>query len=417
MDRHTLLELAVRDLHDALVVTGLDGIVQTASDSIERLCGVSPAHAVGRDLGVLLGEEGRTRLVDALARRGRASALELRIDRAGGTAWLRARASTIRDATGRRVGLAVLLAEATERRRGDDIMRALHHSIEHGSVAFILLDEKGDIFYVNRPFCELYGYAAHEMIGQSVMLLSGEPDPVAHYAHAFGEARANGFWKGDDLRRHRDGTLFHSSSTLTRVPGEEGGILCYSEASRDNRDRVERVEHLTAISIRDAVTGIYNRRYFNDFLEKAWGRAVRERSSIAILIADVDHFKPYNDHYGHVQGDACLGRIAQAMSSAVRRPADALARFGGEEFAAVLGDTDLAGALHVADGLRAAVKALALPHESSPCADHVTVSVGVAAATPAGEGNDEGPLGLLRAADAALYRAKERGRDRVEPAA
>jgi diguanylate cyclase (GGDEF)-like protein/PAS domain S-box-containing protein len=415
MEERSLLELAVRGLHDALVVADLDGAVRAASDSVQRLCGVRLADAVGRDLSVLLGVEGRTLLVDALARRGRASALDIRLTRPGGAAWLRARANTFCDAAGQPVGIVLVLAEVTERRRGDDIMRALHHSIEHGAVAFVLVDERGVISYVNRPFCELYGYAAHEMIGKPVQLLSGEPDPAAHYARAFAEANATGVWRGDDLRRHRDGTLFHASTTLSRVPDSDGRTLCFSEASRDIRERVERVEHLTSISIHDAVTGIYNRRYFNDFLEKVWGLAARERTSIALAIADIDHFKTYNDHYGHVRGDECLGRVAQAMASAVRRPSDALARYGGEEFAVILGDTDLAGALHVANALRAAVAGLGLPHEASPVADHVTISVGVAAARPDPDAIDpDGPVGLLRAADAALYRAKALGRDRVE---
>jgi diguanylate cyclase (GGDEF)-like protein/PAS domain S-box-containing protein len=413
MEDHELLELAVRDLHDALVVTSLEGRVRFASDSIQRLCGVAPADAIGHDLDVLLGEDGRLRLIEALARRGRASVLELRLERPGGTAWLRARANTLRDPNGRRVGIAILLAEATERRRGDDILRAIHHSIEHGAIAFVLLDNHGQIIYVNRPFCELYGYASHEMLGQSVTLLSGEPDPVAHYERAFAATRADGVWKGDDLRRRKDGTVFHASATMARVPDEDGGILCFSEGSRDNRARIEQVEQLTSISIHDAVTGIYNRRYFNDFLEKAWGRAVREQSSLAILMADIDHFKAYNDHHGHLQGDTCLGRVAQAMASGVRRATDALARYGGEEFGVILGDTDLTGARHVAEQLRAAVTELHLPHESSPVADHVTISVGVAAAKPAAS-DAEGALGLLRAADAALYRAKSLGRDRIE---
>src|SRR5512143_77343 len=136
MEEPSLLELALRDLHDGLVVADLDGLVLAASDSVERLCGVRPAEAVGRDLGLLLGLEGRTLLVDALARRGRASALDVRLTREevvrvrrGGQAWLRARANTFRDpTTSRPVGIVIVLTEITERRRDDDIMRALHHS-------------------------------------------------------------------------------------------------------------------------------------------------------------------------------------------------------------------------------------------------------------------------------------------------
>jgi diguanylate cyclase (GGDEF)-like protein len=124
-----------------------------------------------------------------------------------------------------------------------------------------------------------------------------------------------------------------------------------------------------------------------------------------------------NDCYGHLQGDECLSRVAQALAAAVRRPSDALARYGGEEFVAILGDTDLLGARHVADLLRAAVEDLRLPHEQSAVADHVTVSIGVAAVCPPrGVGECDGALDLLRAADGALYRAKAEGRNRVAQA-
>nr|MDQ2696833.1 diguanylate cyclase [Pseudomonadota bacterium] len=163
-------------------------------------------------------------------------------------------------------------------------------------------------------------------------------------------------------------------------------------------------------SLLDGLTGVANRRCFDDFLNREWQRAMRARHPLALILADVDHFKAYNDHYGHPAGDACLVQIAQVLAGGVSRPADLVARYGGEEFAVVLPDTDAEGLRHIAEKLRAAVAALAIPHAVSPTADHVTLSLGAATAMP-GEGVT--PAGLIAAADRSLYQAKAAGRNRV----
>ena len=170
-------------------------------------------------------------------------------------------------------------------------------------------------------------------------------------------------------------------------------------------------EELRHLAHSDGLTGVGNRRRFEDFLASEWRRARRGGSEISLVLIDIDHFKLFNDAYGHHAGDDCLRRVGAVLTSAVRRPGDLVARFGGEEFAILLGGTDAAGALAVARQVLAVVEHLAIPHRASPTSDHVTISVGVAT-TSVPEGLQESAL--IEAADAALYRAKAAGRNRVE---
>jgi diguanylate cyclase (GGDEF)-like protein len=160
----------------------------------------------------------------------------------------------------------------------------------------------------------------------------------------------------------------------------------------------------------DGLTGVANRRRFEEFLADEWRRAIRSREPVSLLILDLDDFKLFNDTYGHHAGDECLKSVATALKATMRRPTDLVARFGGEEFAIVLGGTDLDGALIVARQAMNLVLDLKIPHRASPTSGHVTVSVGVAAtAVTTGMSESE----LIKAADAALYRAKADGRNRI----
>lgn len=167
---------------------------------------------------------------------------------------------------------------------------------------------------------------------------------------------------------------------------------------------------LQRLAILDELTGVANRRFFNHLFSQEWARATREMIPLSLLMIDIDYFKKYNDHYGHQQGDNCLKVVATALSSLAKRPSDYVARYGGEEFVAILGHTDLSGALSVAEMLRKKVESLRLEHAGSVAQPWVTISVGVASAVP--ERGKRAEL-LLAAADQALYRAKAAGRNRV----
>ncbi|MFN2308888.1 MAG: diguanylate cyclase domain-containing protein [Gammaproteobacteria bacterium] len=170
---------------------------------------------------------------------------------------------------------------------------------------------------------------------------------------------------------------------------------------------------LQRLSSLDGLTGIANRRQFDKALEQEWQRALRNCTELALIMVDIDYFKPFNDTYGHQAGDDCLKSVALALARVVHRPSDTVARYGGEEFGLILPETDLAGARRVAEKLCAAVIQLNIPHAASKVTDRVSLSIGVASRHARGS---DSPDRLLAAADEALYRAKHTGRNRVEAA-
>ncbi len=165
------------------------------------------------------------------------------------------------------------------------------------------------------------------------------------------------------------------------------------------------LQHLATV---DMLTQLANRRRFDDYLAETWQRLRRDQQPLSLLLVDVDHFKAFNDHYGHPRGDLCLRRVAQAMQPVVQRPADLVARYGGEEFAVILPNTDAAGAVYVARRLQRAIIHLQIPHVQSPTGPIITISLGVATRLVTAEATSQE---LIAAADSALYLAKEKGRN------
>ena len=161
----------------------------------------------------------------------------------------------------------------------------------------------------------------------------------------------------------------------------------------------------------DGLMNIYNRRRFDEVLELEWGRAERSGTSLSLIMIDIDHFKRFNDRYGHAEGDLCLKEVAAALKGCVKRPTDLLARYGGEELVVLLPDTDAQGAGMLAETMREAVEALGIRHEDSSVGDEVTISVGVGCINwpwPVGT-----PMALVELADEMLYQSKGAGRNIV----
>ena len=168
--------------------------------------------------------------------------------------------------------------------------------------------------------------------------------------------------------------------------------------------------HLESISALDGLTGIPNRRTFDQFIDMNWKNAIREQQPISVIMADIDFFKAYNDTYGHLQGDDCLTLVAKALISCLKRPNDLVARYGGEEFIALLPNTDKQGAFRVAERMRRCIETLAMKHDQSRVADCVTISLGVAEIIPQ---PFDSIADFIKIADDALYVAKHEGRNRV----
>ena len=193
-------------------------------------------------------------------------------------------------------------------------------------------------------------------------------------------------------------------------------LLAQSELLRQTRKLQQKTEaalrlanqKLELQATRDGLTGVANRRKFERDLEREWQRQLRDGQPLALILCDVDHFKCYNDTYGHQAGDKCLRSVALTLQQSLKRPSDLVARYGGEEFAVLLPDTPLTGAQQVASELRDAIEKLFLPHDASSVSNCVTISLGVCASIPSA---DLLPEHLLQIADEALYEAKSAGRN------
>ncbi|MBF0235127.1 MAG: GGDEF domain-containing protein [Desulfamplus sp.] len=161
------------------------------------------------------------------------------------------------------------------------------------------------------------------------------------------------------------------------------------------------------------MTGIANRRYYQESFQKLWKHSMRTRRLISIIMIDIDNFKAYNDNYGHDAGDDCIRSVAQALRNTLQRPMDIVARYGGDEFVAILPETDLDGTSIIAESMLKAVRDLAIPHAFSSTADHVTISAGYISARPY---NGQSPDELRDMANCALYMSKSSGRNQARKA-
>lgn len=169
-------------------------------------------------------------------------------------------------------------------------------------------------------------------------------------------------------------------------------------------------DFLENLAFLDGLTGISNRLQFDRRIKEEWRRSSRNGELLSLVLIDIDFFKKYNDHYGHLAGDNCLRQVAEALASSLKRPGDMVARYGGEEFACILPQTDAEGTFRIAETLRKAVADLNIPHAASTVADHVTLSLGLATCTPSPAST---PETLVTTADRMLYLAKKEGRNRV----
>jgi len=196
----------------------------------------------------------------------------------------------------------------------------------------------------------------------------------------------------------------HSKSYLTQLQRDEAFRALRELQSELETSNVE----LQKLSNLDGLTGIANRRSFDEFIGKECLRSARENTTLSLILIDIDFFKPFNDNYGHLAGDGCLRQVAAALDDVVLRPADLVARYGGEEFAVVLPNTDMDGAKKMAQKLCEKIRSLKIPHEFSKVTNHITVSLGITNGV-ACEGIS--PSDLILQADKALYQAKELGRN------
>jgi diguanylate cyclase (GGDEF)-like protein/PAS domain S-box-containing protein len=285
----------------------------------------------------------------------------------------------------------------------------------------ILADLNGNRRYVSPAARSVLGWDPEELVGQNYTQIV-HPDDVAPLASLMETCleekpagsltcrcrRKDGayIWTEASIRLHRDEVSGKAVGFVNVVRDITSRMAAEEELSRAFR----LVENQAMI---DGLTGIANRRRFDEAMDREWKRAMRDHTPLSLLMIDVDYFKLYNDIYGHLSGDACLREIVSAAQGVLHRSSDLLARYGGEEFIVVLPSTDSDGALLLAEQIRSAVELRSLPHSGNPPHEVITVSIGCATSTL---DYDSPRNSLLQAADDALYAAKSAGRNRIEVA-
>jgi diguanylate cyclase (GGDEF)-like protein/PAS domain S-box-containing protein len=291
---------------------------------------------------------------------------------------------------------------------------------EHSGDVVARVGLDGGFAYVSPAALHVLGWAPEALTGRALLDLV-EAEDRAWVASSWAALAAGQTEESTiTFRTHRADDSEAWVEAHARLRRDDAGAPAEVVlAMRDATDRkaaesqlLAAYEQMEAMAQTDGLTGLANRRRFDELLEREWRRAAREGAPLALVLVDADRFKLYNDHYGHAAGDECLRRVALAVAGAARRPGDLAARYGGEEFALLLPGADLLGAIEIAERLRRDLQAQAMEHSANPPGNIVTISLGVACVAPK-QHHAPDPDALLRSADQALYAAKAGGRNRV----
>jgi diguanylate cyclase (GGDEF)-like protein/PAS domain S-box-containing protein len=294
-------------------------------------------------------------------------------------------------------------------------------------VPTFVLDNKGKVLIWNKACERLTGVAAADIIGTTEHWRAFYEEPRAcladlivqnrlaeidalYVVHDDPTGQAYGVHAENWCVMPNQGKQLYLAIDAGPIFDHAGQLVAVVETLRDITVQKRAQTALEGLAYLDGLTGIYNRRAFDEKLEMEWERSSRDQTNLALIMIDVDFFKRYNDSYGHQMGDACLKQIATALSTVVARPQDAVARYGGEEFAVILPGCDQAGILIVGERIREHIAELKIPHHANEASEYATVSMGASfcVATPGADMSE-----LVALADAALYQAKTTGRDRL----
>lgn len=297
--------------------------------------------------------------------------------------------------------------------------------IEHLVTATFVLDNEGTVIIWNNACERLTGLTAKEVVGTKEhwrafysrerlcladVIVQGRTGELAElYAvHAQPSLHGNGYKAENWCVMPRTRSKLYVSADAGPIYDEAGQLIAVVQTIRDSTDYKKAQSALEELSITDELTGLHNRRFFNENLHIEWSRGIRSQEPLALILLDIDYFKQYNDTYGHTAGDDCLISVARVLQHSLLRSSDMATRYGGEEFVLLLPNTTLEGAFEISERIRSALERLNIPHNTNKVANHITLSDGIACLTPSSETN---PSELISLADEALYKAKDLGRN------
>lgn len=312
-----------------------------------------------------------------------------------------------RDEHGQPLSMLGTVQDVTELRA---VQKRLSEYVEiiDENVLTSVTDINGNITYVSDAFCRTSGYDRDELLGRNHRVIRHPEMPKELYEKLWKTIRGGAIWKGVFRNTTKSGGSYWVESTISPTFDDAGNIAGFTAIHNDITDK-KRIEK---ISITDALTGLFNRRRFNEMFPQELNRARRDGKIFALIMLDVDNFKNYNDTYGHQKGDEVLHRVGAEIKKTLKRSGDVAFRLGGEEFGVTITVREEKDALGIAERIRLAIENLRIPHEKNSPNRFVTISCGVKAVeTERKQTNDVDVI--YRMADAALYQAKGAGRNRV----
>ncbi|WP_293777715.1 GGDEF domain-containing protein [uncultured Oxalicibacterium sp.] len=308
--------------------------------------------------------------------------------------------------------LASAISEARDSTVHELDARLIRYSLDAVTDMIIWLDRDGRYVFCNKAATEFLGYTSEELRQLRVCDVDPNFDETRWHAH-WKELEEQGSVRLETVNTTKNGQNLPIEVNATFVCFDGKQYNCSIVRNITDRKRVEteliQLNHrVYQLSITDALTGIANRRHFDDILAREFKSATLLHAPLSLVLLDIDHFKAFNDHYGHLSGDHCLRRVAAAIVAAVRQPNDLTARYGGEEFVCILPGMQLEGAILIGERIRQAIMNLAIPHAASP-QQVVTASLGVVSTTPSMQSATD----MLAEVDRLLYQAKREGRNRL----
>lgn len=401
----------VDQTHDAIISTDHQGIILSWNRGAKKLLGFAGEEIRGQSLQCLFADEEyaffQENIFPLLLRKGQQEG-EVRLRRKNGESFAaHLSLSRLQDQDGEFSGMVCYALDISERKKAEEWMRLAVKFLDNTTEALLVTDAAGTIIEVNPAFEEMAGFSREEVLGQNPRILKSDRHDKAFYDKMWGQLRTNGHWQGEIWDRKKNGEVYPKWLSISAVHDERGKLTHYVAISADISDVKQKQERLEYLAHYDQLTGLPNRRLFNDRLQQAIRQASRSQQQVAIIVIDLDRFKEVNDTLGHSAGDSLLVKVAALLNSNIRN-SDTVCRMGGDEFIIMM--PAVGGADNVIDIVQKLLSAFAQPFWLNDEAVYITPSIGISM-YPYDSKTQET---LIKNADTAMYHAKREGRNNFQ---
>ena len=398
---------------DAILGKSMDGKITSWNRAAEKMYGYTRGEVVGRDLSFLVPPERQAEIQAILERVLSGQPIECletqRLTKTGSVLDVSLSVSPIKDSTGLITGASAIARDITLRKRAEEQLKLQSAVLEAAANAIVITDFEGTIVWANHAFTTMTGYSKEEVLRKNLRLLKSGEQPESYYAELWSTISSGKVWQGEIVNRRKDGTTYTEEMTITPVSRDVGNPAdrYFIAIKQDITKRKRAEERVQYLAYYDALTGLPNRTLLQDRLAKALAGARRRKDKVAILFLDLDRFKDINDSLGHSVADLLLQEVAERLKTWAREQ-DTVARVGGDEFLIVL-----TGVKDVADAAVATERIVNLMTAEFVVQSHslsIDCSVGISIFPEHGADGET----LIKNADAAMYSAKENGRNRFQ---